>query len=253
MSNNLGPILNGHDFGDAVKQFRELDAQLGVVPEAARHEIYTAQDHLLERAHEISWTSLRQVTDHAGDLVAAAASVPKKVLNQFLSQETAPTVHLYRNVLLATVLVGPRRTFGKDDPGTLAARFPTLRPRTAERCRPHTADEIVLLRIWNLIQSDVGGKLAHKSAAVYAQCDAGLTPTETAMVSVRNVTLIPGLGKIDAPGLNSGVAKRTLPPRGRQRLHPVGLLEPGSRGPRRSSDLSAEGGQVQPHLCRRQR
>ncbi|MFC5676021.1 hypothetical protein [Aeromicrobium endophyticum] len=108
------------------------------------------------------------------------------------------------------MLVGPRRTFGKNDPGTLAAQFPKLHLRTGERCRPHTDDEIVLLRIWNLIQSDVGGKHAHKSAAVYAQCDAGLTPTERAMVSVRNVALIPGLGKIDAPGLRSGVAKRTL-------------------------------------------
>jgi hypothetical protein len=206
-----GAILRGHDFCDTIEMLLELDQQLGIIPAPSRDSTVAAADRLRHKAADIGYVTTRQVIDNANALIAAVTGVKKAEVTQFHKPEQAQTLHLYRNILLASVLAGSRNTLeNKADAEQLAKEVPSLRRRTASLTRPNSDDETLLLRTWALTLSEVGGPNGRRAACVYAQCDAGLYPGETTMVSRQNLDLTPGNGLIEAPGLDTGVTSRIL-------------------------------------------
>ncbi len=209
--NPTGAILRNHDFHDAIEMLLELDQQLGIIPAQSRDDTVNAADRLRRQAGDVGYVTTRQVIDNATSLIAAVTGMKKARVTQFNTPEHAATLHLYRNVLLAGVLAGSRNTLkDKSDAEQLAKELPQLRQRTAGLTRPNSDDETLLLRVWALTLSQVGGPNGRRAASVYAQCDAGLYPGETTKVLRQHLDLTPGNGLIEAPGLDAGVAGRIL-------------------------------------------
>lgn len=210
--NPTGAILRGHDLHDAIEMLLELDQELGIIPAQSRHATVAAADRLRHKAADIGYVTTRQAIDNATALIAAVTGVQKTEVTQFHTSEQAQALHLYRNILLAGVLAGSRTTLeNKADAEQLAKEVPSLRRRTAGFTRANSDDEILLMRMWALTLSEVGGANGRRAACVYAQCDAGLYPGETTKVSRQHLGLTPGNGLIEAPGLDTGVTSRILP------------------------------------------
>lgn len=209
--NTTGAILRGHDFQDAIEMMLELDQELSLIPARTRAATVAAASHLRDRAGDIGYVTTRKVIDNAAALIAAAAGVEKPRVSQFNTPDQAAKIHLYRNLLLAAVLAASRNTLAnKSEAEQLASEIPSLRQRTAGLTRSYTDDETLLLRMWALTLSHVGGADGRRAACVYAQCDAGLYPSETPKVLRQNLDLTSGNGLIDAPGMDNGVAGRVL-------------------------------------------
>ncbi|AWB91150.1 hypothetical protein [Aeromicrobium chenweiae] len=209
--NITGAILRGHDFDDAVEMMLELDQELSLIPARSRADIVAAADHLRDRAGAIGYVTTRKVIDNAAALIAAAAAVDKSRVSQFNTPDQAAKIHLYRNLLLAAVLAASRSTLAnKSEAEQLASEIPSLRQRTAGLTRSYTDDETLLLRMWALTLSQVGGADGRRAACVYAQCDAGLYPSETPKILRQSLDLTPGNGLIEAPGMDHGVTSRIL-------------------------------------------
>lgn len=216
---NAKAILKAYDFDDSVEQLLELDAELGIVPAQALEVVLQTARQLQTMANEMlrprssttpARVTNREIVDNATALIGAVSSIRKTNVHQFLSRDEADNVHRARNVLLAVILLGSRGTLDKPTAESVCTEFAPLRPRSAGFTRPYEDDEILLLRVWALLLSEVGGKHGRRSAAVYAQCDAGMVPGETTSMRATDVVLEPGNSLLWAPGLRVGVRERVL-------------------------------------------
>lgn len=209
---NHKPDLNAYDFTDSVAQLRELDATIGLLPTHVREHLNAVIDDLAGQVAKHELSSLRQVVDHSARLIGATSGVNSSDVSRYFKRNIADSVHQVRNLLLAIVLIGAQRTLVKESAEALCAEIPTLKPRGTGHTRPNADDEMVLLRVWAYVLSHVGGKHGRRSAAIYAQCDAGLVPGETTCMRCKDVHVsTPGKSILLAPGLQCGIKERIVP------------------------------------------
>jgi len=199
---DLTPDLARLTLDQAIEQLRALDEKFQLIPEAAHDTVHAAIEAIATASRDLGLTKLDEIVKHHTKVIAAASGIPQAHHAKFHPAAAAEVLHLHRNALLTLALAS---VCGHDgDVSPLAEAFPTYHRRTAQNGRPHTDDEIVLLRVFALHQS-TGDKNHRRASAVFAMCDTGLLPLDTTQVKTDDLLLVSNdEGMLSRPRVKEG-------------------------------------------------
>ncbi|MEV7431839.1 hypothetical protein AB0N29_19665 [Nocardioides sp. NPDC092400] len=207
---DLTPDLDDFSFEAAVARLHALDKRHAIIPTDAKAKIDTVIDALRDAARDLGLVRLTDIVEHRVKIIAATSGLPSKHHHEYLPEAKAEPLHLHRNVLLAITLAS---LCGRDgDIRKVTDLFPSYKRRTRQTKRPHTDDEMLMLRLFALHQS-TGDKNNRRASAVFAMCDAGVAPVETTQVYIEDLVLPEGGNNtealVEAPGIH-GLTGRVL-------------------------------------------
>lgn len=159
--------------GEARTHLTNLAETAGVIPTHAYDSVMSTVDELCESAETLGITTLGGMCASAAAVLQHVASIDK--VGGPLATANADRLHRYRNVALALALACAY--YLDVNAPTVIDYFKPLWPRTHRTERPHTDDEVTLLRVY--VVDQLRRPASTKAAGIYAMVDAGAAPVET--------------------------------------------------------------------------
>lgn len=180
MPSNLNTSLRAFEtlpLGEARAHLTSLAETAGVIPTHAHDGIMSTVDELCRSAETLGITTLGGMCASATAVLQHVASVEN--VGGPHATANADRLHRYRNVALALALACAYY-LDVNAPSVIKS-FEPLWPRTHRAERPHTDDEVTLLRVYVLDQ--LRRPASTKAAGIYAMVDAGAAPVETTAIT----------------------------------------------------------------------
>jgi hypothetical protein len=165
---------------EAITHLRDLHRDTGIIPTHAHNSVMSTVEELCRSAEALGINTLGKLCREAVAVLQHAACTDQVTGPQ--PTAVADRLHRYRNLALALAL-SCAYYLDVDAPSVIGC-FPTLWARTHRPNRPHTDDEITLLRVYVIDQLRRPGKA--KRAGSYAMVDAGATPVETTGITAED-------------------------------------------------------------------
>lgn len=195
---------------EGIEELRRLHQRYGLIPVTAMEEIDTHLARLETVLAENAVSALDLATNHAL-IISMLTGVPRKEITDPKASDVAESLHIYRNLCLATAVLAANTikvTSAATQPEAVYAHAVKLSRRSILIRRPFADDEIVLCRVAAHLRAFADPR--DHTSTIYTLLDAGLVPGETTEVRIEDFDdrempqelLAAGNGHLDARHLD---------------------------------------------------
>lgn len=203
-TNELYPLpsaLTSMPMAEAIDAFDDLDQENALMPQASAEDLWNKILKILRTTERLGMTCASDLLTDQQRLLTDLAGPDELTSGQ--GDDRLENLHIYRNLVLAVAVAATGHVRGNLT--DVYSRMACFEPRTCASRRSLTDDEILLLRVMALVESEAGP--TSTGPLVYALVEAGMALEETSHFVRDDFCGVDDFGNTDTSLLARGTAQ----------------------------------------------